>query len=213
MARPYPELVDSVPRIQTVVREEEEQFLRNVENGLKLLNDAFRKTKAAGSDVDPRRGGVRPPPDPRHPDRDHREPGRRPEPARSTGRASRRRGSGTRKSPEGPTEAAAVFTAGPLDALKKSYHHGNEFLGYTDDLGRRQGDRDRRAEPAGRLGAPARARTMARTRRSSWSSTGPRSTARAAARSATPGSSGAKGSPSRCSTRRRKTTSPSTSAR
>src|SRR5207245_1698716 len=30
----------------------------------------------------------------------------------------------------GTTEAAAVFTAGPLDALKKSYHHGNEFLGY-----------------------------------------------------------------------------------
>ena len=31
-----------------MVREEEEQFLRNLENGQKLLQDVFRKTKAAG---------------------------------------------------------------------------------------------------------------------------------------------------------------------
>ena len=31
----------------------------------------------------------------------------------------------------GTTEAAAVFTAGPLDTLKKSFHHGSDFLGYT----------------------------------------------------------------------------------
>ena len=47
----YPELRDSVPRIQNVIREEEERFLRNLENGLGLLNDTFKKTKAAGSDV------------------------------------------------------------------------------------------------------------------------------------------------------------------
>jgi alanyl-tRNA synthetase len=31
----------------------------------------------------------------------------------------------------GTTAAAAVFATGPLDVLKKSYHHGSEFLGYT----------------------------------------------------------------------------------
>ncbi len=51
MKRPYPETRGERPRIQTVIREEEEQFLKNLENGLKLLNDVFRKTKAAGSDV------------------------------------------------------------------------------------------------------------------------------------------------------------------
>src|SRR4029079_8849563 len=47
----YPELRDSVPRIQHVIREEEDRFLRNLENGLRLLQDTFKKTKAAGSDV------------------------------------------------------------------------------------------------------------------------------------------------------------------
>ncbi len=51
MGRPYPELRESVPRIQNIVREEEEQFLRNLENGLRRLNDTFRKTQAAGSEV------------------------------------------------------------------------------------------------------------------------------------------------------------------
>src|SRR6185437_1469995 len=31
----------------------------------------------------------------------------------------------------GTTEAAAVFAASPLDTLKKSYHAGSEFVGYT----------------------------------------------------------------------------------
>src|SRR5262249_2798829 len=30
----------------------------------------------------------------------------------------------------GTTEAAAVFTSGPLDTLKGEYHHGSDFLGY-----------------------------------------------------------------------------------
>ena len=34
-----------------MIREEEEQFLKNLENGLKLLNDIFKTTKAAGSDT------------------------------------------------------------------------------------------------------------------------------------------------------------------
>ena len=34
MSRPYPELSESVSRIQTTIKQEEEQFLRNLENGL-----------------------------------------------------------------------------------------------------------------------------------------------------------------------------------
>jgi alanyl-tRNA synthetase len=130
MGRPYPELLDSVPRIQTVVREEEEQFLRNVENGLKLLNDAFRKTKAAGSDVIPGEEAFDL----------HQTHGIPIEITESLAadqnlavdkpgfEAARKRHSEVSR---GTTEAAAVFTTGPLDALKKSYHHGNEFLGYS----------------------------------------------------------------------------------
>jgi alanyl-tRNA synthetase len=130
MGRPYPELIDSVPRIQTVVREEEEQFLRNVENGLKLLNDVFRKTKASGSDVIPGDEAFDL----------HQTHGIPIEITESLAAdqnltidrpgflAARKLHSEVSR---GSTEAAAVFTAGPLDALKKSYHHGNEFLGYT----------------------------------------------------------------------------------
>ena len=32
--QPYPELTESVSRIQTTIKQEEEQFLRNLENGL-----------------------------------------------------------------------------------------------------------------------------------------------------------------------------------
>src|SRR5271170_3475455 len=45
MAQPYPELADSVTRIKTTIKQEEEQFLRNLENGLKLLTDIFQKTR------------------------------------------------------------------------------------------------------------------------------------------------------------------------
>ncbi len=51
MSRPYPELRESISRIQTTIKQEEEQFLRNLENGLRLLNDTFQKTRAAGSDT------------------------------------------------------------------------------------------------------------------------------------------------------------------
>ena len=130
MGRPYPELLDSVPRIQTVIKEEEEQFLRNVENGLKLLNDAFRKTKAAGSDVIPGEEAF-------DLHQTHGIPIEITESLaaeqnltidRAGFAAARKRHSEVSR---GTTEAAAVFTAGPLDVLKKSYHHGNEFLGYS----------------------------------------------------------------------------------
>ncbi len=129
MKTPYPDLAESVRRIQTVVREEEEQFLRNLENGQKLLNDVFKKTRAAGSEVvagkdaftllstygipfevtaslaadqnlNIDRAGF---------DREMVE----------FGKISR-----------GNEAAAAVFSTGPLDTLKEAYHHGSTFLGY-----------------------------------------------------------------------------------
>ena len=129
MAAPYPELKESVPRVQTVIREEEEQFLKNLENGLKLLNNTFRKTKAAGSDTISGEEafdllstyGI---------------------PVEVTEslatdqnlRIDRPGFEAARKRfgviSRGTTEAAQVFAAGPLDALKQSYHKGSEFLGY-----------------------------------------------------------------------------------
>ena len=129
MARPYPEVRESVPKIQTVIREEEEQFLRNLEGGLRLLNDAFRKTRAAGSDtvggreafdlhstygipVEVTEGLAA--------DQNLRVDMAGFEAARD----DHARGS------RGNQDAAAVFRKGPLDTLKASYHRGTEFLGY-----------------------------------------------------------------------------------
>ncbi len=130
MHRPYPELVDSVPRIQTVIREEEEQFVRNVENGVKLLDNVFRKTKASGSDVVSGKDSFTL----------HATYGIPVEVTESFAVEQNLRvdragfqaemSEHSEKS-RGTTDAAAVFTAGPLDTLKKSYHRGNEFLGYT----------------------------------------------------------------------------------
>ena len=46
MRRPYPELAESASRVATTIKQEEEQFLRNLENGLRILNDTFQKTRA-----------------------------------------------------------------------------------------------------------------------------------------------------------------------
>ena len=130
MKGPYPEIVESIPRIQTVVREEEEQFLKNLENGLRLLSDVFRKTKAAGSEVV---GG-----------KDtfdlHATYGIPFEVTESLAgeqnlrvdrEGFKREMDQHGKISRGTTDAAAVFSSGPLDALKGSYHHGTEFLGYS----------------------------------------------------------------------------------
>ncbi|MGE3818422.1 MAG: alanine--tRNA ligase [Isosphaeraceae bacterium] len=129
MKGPYPETLDSVRRIQTVVKQEEEQFLKNLENGQKLLNDVFKKTRAAGSDVVSGKDAFH-----LHTTyviyvevteslaADHNLRVDRvgfDQEMVEFGKVSR-----------GTTEAAAVFTTGPLDTLKEAYHHGNEFLGY-----------------------------------------------------------------------------------
>lgn len=134
MSQPYPELRDSVKRIQTVIREEEEQFLRNLDNGLKLLSETFRKTKAAGSDtvsgkdaftLNATYGIPVEVTESLAVDQNLRVDlaGYR-EAMKEHGRISR-----------GDDDAAAVFATGPLDTLKKVYHRGTEFVGYltTED--------------------------------------------------------------------------------
>jgi alanyl-tRNA synthetase len=129
MARPYPELGESVRRIQTVVREEEENFLKNLENGLKLLSDVFRDTKASGSDTIAAEDAFKL----------HATYGIPVEVTESLAadqnlRVDRagfdRAMEQHEKISRGTEGAAQVFATGPLDALKQSYHKGTEFLGY-----------------------------------------------------------------------------------
>ncbi len=130
MSRPYPELAESVGRIQSIVKHEEEQFLQLLDNGLRLLNDIFRKTSAAGSDTI---AGV----DAFTLHGTHGIPieiveslaaDRNLRVDRPGFEVARKEHS---KVSRGSTEAADVFAAGPLDTLKKEYHHGSEFVGYT----------------------------------------------------------------------------------
>jgi alanyl-tRNA synthetase len=129
MGKPYPELKESVARIQGVIKEEELAFLHTLENGLKLLNDTFRKTKAAGSDTI----------DGAEAHRLHSTYGIPVEITQSLAADQNLRVdmAGFERAEEefarvsrGTQEAAAVFSSGPLDALKGEYHHGSEFLGY-----------------------------------------------------------------------------------
>ncbi len=125
----YPELRDSVPRIQHVIREEEDRFLRNLENGMRMINDTFRRTKAGGSDTI----------DGREAFKLHDTYGIPIEITESLAADQNLRVDMTsfkeaqeeaRKIARGTTEAADVFATGPLDVLRQAYHHGSEFLGY-----------------------------------------------------------------------------------
>ena len=130
MRRPYPELRESASRVATTIKQEEEQFLRNLENGLRILNDTFQKTRAAGSETISGKDAFTlhatygiPVEVVESLAADHNLRIDRPgfELEQKTHSAVSR----------GTTEAAAVFSVGPLDALKREYHHGNEFLGYA----------------------------------------------------------------------------------
>jgi alanyl-tRNA synthetase len=130
MKRPYPELKESVRRIQTTIKQEEEQFLRNLENGLRLLNDIFRKTSAAGSDTIAGRDAFDL----------HATYGIPVEIVESLATDHNLRVDRAGFEAEikqhaaisrGTTEAADVFSAGPLDALKQEYRSGSEFVGYA----------------------------------------------------------------------------------
>jgi alanyl-tRNA synthetase len=130
MSKPYPELRESARRIATTIKQEEEQFLRNLENGLRILNDTFQKTRSAGSETISGKDAFTlhatygiPVEVVESLAADHNLRIDRPgfEAEQKTHSAVSR----------GTTEAAAVFATGPLDALKREYHHGNEFLGYS----------------------------------------------------------------------------------
>jgi alanyl-tRNA synthetase len=129
MRGPYPELGETISRAQTTIKQEEEQFLRNLDNGMRLLHDTFQKTKAAGSDTISGTDTFTL----------HATYGIPVEVVESLAtdhnlridRAGfefeRRRHSEISR---GSTEASDVFATGPLDALKREYHHGSEFVGY-----------------------------------------------------------------------------------
>ncbi len=53
MGEAYPELPAQRELIMRVIKEEEDAFLRTLENGIRLLDDAAKAAKAAGSDVLP----------------------------------------------------------------------------------------------------------------------------------------------------------------
>ena len=133
MGKAYPEIRESVPRIQTVIREEEEQFLKNLEGGLKLLGDVFKKTKAGGAETVSGKDAFSL----------HATSGIPFEVTESLAADQNLRmdRSGFEKEmaehsriSRGTAEAAAVFSTGPLDTLKEAYHHGSEFLGYETSM-------------------------------------------------------------------------------
>jgi alanyl-tRNA synthetase len=130
MKQPYPDLSESVSRIQTTIKQEEEQFLRNLENGLKLLSDSFQKTRAAGSDTISGKDAFTL----------HATYGIPVEVVESLAADHNLRIDKSSFEDErtrhadisrGTTEAADVFAVGPLDTLKREYHHGTEFVGYS----------------------------------------------------------------------------------
>jgi len=129
MARPYPELDGSVRRVSTVIREEEEQFLKNLENGLRLLEDTFRKTKAGGNDAVSGADAFAL----------HATYGIPVEITESlaadqnlrvdqAGFAAKLKEHSERS--RGTADPANVFELGPLDTLKKENVGGNAFVGY-----------------------------------------------------------------------------------
>ena len=99
-------------------------------NGLRLLNDIFQKTKAAGSETISGKDAficTRP-----MASRSRSSRAWRPTTiCGSTRPASRPSASRHAAISRGTTEAADVFSTGPLDTLKREYHHGSEFVGYT----------------------------------------------------------------------------------
>ena len=150
-----PRSADSVPRIQTVIREEEEQFLRNLENGLRLLNDIFRKTKAerlrrrsAASDAFDLHSTYGIPVEVT--ESLAADQNLRVDMAGFDGGSDEH----SARSPAGRTEAAAVFSTGPLDTLKEAVSPRQRVPRLRDDDGRGHRDRHPRTGPARRVRRP-----------------------------------------------------------
>jgi alanyl-tRNA synthetase len=166
MSGPYPELKESTVRTQTTIKQEEEQFLRNLENGLRLLNDIFRKTRAGASDTISGKDAFTL----------HATYGIPIEVVESLAtdhnlRVDREAFEVDRDQhaavSRGSTEASAVFSVGPLDVLKKEFHKGSEFVGYstTREKARVIGilEQNRLAESAEANGGPSVVLVLDRT--------------------------------------------------
>ena len=127
MARPYPELAESVERVATVIKREEESFMTTIDDGLQRIKTLFAGLGSSGGATV---GGA-----------DaadlYTTYGFPPE-LLETLAAERNIGfdwDGFRAAMDehgkvsGAGNRVEVFTSGPLDALKKTMH-GSEFLGY-----------------------------------------------------------------------------------
>ncbi len=53
MAEAYPEMVERMPYVAKVVKNEEERFIQTLDNGLRILNDQVARLKGAGQSVIP----------------------------------------------------------------------------------------------------------------------------------------------------------------
>ena len=127
MQRPYPELAESVERVATVIRREEESFLATIDGGLARIETLFGAMRSSGkgsvgggdaADLYTTYGF---PPELLETLAAERNIGFDWEGFRSAMEThGQRSGAGSR---------GEVFASGPLDALKKTMH-GSEFLGY-----------------------------------------------------------------------------------
>jgi alanyl-tRNA synthetase len=130
MKAAYPDISESVVRVQNIIKLEEEQFLQNLENGLKKLSDTFRKTSAGGHSAVSGKDAFEL----------HATYGIPVEVTQSLAgdqnlavdmEGFTKAQEEHSKVSRGTTEAAAVFTVGPVDEVKrKQKGQGTEFLGY-----------------------------------------------------------------------------------
>jgi alanyl-tRNA synthetase len=127
MRKPYPELADTVDRVGSVVKREEESFLATIDGGLARIENLFAAIGRSGSGVVKGTDAAEL----------YTTYGFPPE-LLETLAAERNCGfdwPGFRAAMEehglksGAGTRVEVFTSGPLDALKKTMH-GSEFLGY-----------------------------------------------------------------------------------
>ena len=127
MRKPYPELAETVDRVATVIRREEESFLATIDGGLERIEKLFASIERSGNSLV---GGT-------EAAELYTTYGFPPE-LLETLAAERNCGfdwNGFREAMEahgqrsGAGARVEVFTSGPLDALKKAMH-GSEFVGY-----------------------------------------------------------------------------------
>jgi alanyl-tRNA synthetase len=127
MRKPYPELAETVDRVATVIKREEESFLATIDGGLERIEKLFASIERSGASLV---GGTEAaelyttygfPPELLETLAAERNCGFDWNGFRGAMEAhGQRSGAGAR---------VEVFTSGPLDALKKAMH-GSEFVGY-----------------------------------------------------------------------------------